>query len=60
MDQVKTYFLYRKKNKKNQKERKDVVTEVIRSFFGGSIVVKLSGSLNLKEKEIIKIDFISN
>ena len=56
MDQVEAYFLYRKKICKKQKERKDVVTEVIRSFFGGSIVARLSGPLNSKEKEIMKID----
>ena len=56
MDQVKACFLYRKKIRKNQKERKDAVTRDIRSFFGGSTIVKSSVPLNSKEKKIIKID----
>ena len=56
MDQVKACFLYRKKIRKNQKERKDAVTRNIRSFFGGSTIVKSSVPLNSKEKKIIKID----
>ena len=35
-----------------QKERKYVVVKGIRSFFGGSTIVKL----NSKEKKVIKID----
>ena len=44
-----------KKTAKKQKERKDVVTKDIRSFFGGSNIVKLSRPLHSKEKKIIKI-----
>ena len=44
------------KNPQKQKERKDVVTKDIRSFFGGSTIVKSSGPLNSKEKKIIRID----
>ena len=36
-----------------QKERKYVVVKGIRSFFGGSTIVKL----NSKEKKVIKIDW---
>ena len=45
------------KNPQKQKERKDVVTKDVRSFFGGSIIVKSksNGPLNSKEKKI-KID----
>ena len=46
------------KNPQKQKERKDVVTKDIRSFFGGSTIVKWksNGPLNSEEKKIIKID----
>ena len=48
------------KKPQKQRERKDVVTKDIRSFFGGSTIVKLSGPLKTKEKEIIKIDWRKN
>ena len=44
-----------KQHPQKQKERKDIVTKDIRSFFGGSTIVKLSRPLNSKEKKIIKI-----
>ena len=44
------------KNPQKQKERKHVVTKDIRSFFGGSTIIKSSGPLNSKEKKIFKID----
>ena len=47
---------FKGKNPQKQKERHDVVTKDIRSFFGGSTIVKSSGQLNSKEKKIIKID----
>ena len=39
-----------------EKERKDVVRKDIRSFFGGSTIVKSSSPLNSKENKVIKID----
>ena len=39
-----------------QKERKHVVVKNIRSFFGGSTIVRSNSPLYSKEKKVIKID----
>ena len=44
------------KNQQKHKEKKDNVKKDIRSFLGGSSIVKSSGPLNSKEKKIVQID----
>ena len=44
------------KNQQQHKEKKDNVKKDIRSFLGGSSIVKSSGPLNSKEKKIVQID----
>ena len=47
---------FKKKNPQKLKEIKDNVKNDIRGIFGGSTIVKSGGSVNSKEKKIVKVD----
>ena len=49
-------IISRKKNPQKLNEIKDNVKNDIRGIFGGSTIVKLGGSVNSKEKKIVKVD----
>ena len=47
---------FKEKNPQKLKEIKDNVKNDIRGIFGGSTIVKSGGSVNSKEKKIVKVD----